>query len=211
VEVATLPAILLKSTAVPLDTLQVEARARDHRDDLRGPDLTHVLSGARMAQLEKMSVSGPGVIRQLAAGLRVRERSSRSVCVESTRRYMSMRDMMTGGNSGGCEMVVVVLDGVVVGNGSQLLAGMNIGHYESIEYVPPVEAGRRYGMEASARGAIVLWTRGFGPHRSEARDPGDGRLQEPGGSAGDTCRLRVCLKASIPGGWDHGQATHSDR
>jgi hypothetical protein len=71
-------------------------------------------------------------------------------------------------------MVVVVLDGIVVGNGSELVSEMQLGHYESIEYLPPVEAGQRYGMEASAKGAIVLWTRGFGPHRSEARDPGGG-------------------------------------
>jgi hypothetical protein len=171
--IVAVPAIVLKATAVPLDTLQVETRKRD-REDLRGAHATYLLSGSRMAQLERASVSGPAAVRQLSAGLRVRETSSRSVCVESTRRYMSMRDMMTGGRSGGCVMVVVVLDGVVVGNGSQILSGMSIGHYESIEYLPPVQAGQLYGMEASARGAIVLWTRGFGPHRSEARNPSGG-------------------------------------
>jgi hypothetical protein len=164
----TIPAIVLSPTATVLDTLRAEARARD---DLRSADLTHVIWGARMAQLEKANVSGRGVIRQLAAGLRVREKPSRAVCVESTRRYISMRDI---GRSPACDMVVVVLDGVVIGNGGQLLGGMQIGHYESIEYVPPVQAGQRYGMEASAKGAVVLWTRGFGPHRSAARDPGGG-------------------------------------
>jgi hypothetical protein len=162
----TIPAIILRSTAVVLDTLHAEARAADR---LRGPDLTHVVYGAHMARLEQANVSGPGVVRQLGAGLRVKETGARSVCVESIRRYMSMRDMLRG--SRGCEMVVVVLDGVVVGNGSHILGGMQIGHYESIEYVPPVQAGQRFGMEASAKGAIVLWTRGFGPHRSAARDP----------------------------------------
>jgi hypothetical protein len=170
----TVPAIVLKSTAITLDTLSVEARARDHREDLRGADLTHVISGARMARLEQANVSGPGVIRQLGAALRVRQKVYESVCVESTRRYMTMRDFMTGGLSDGCNMVVVVLDGTIIGDGSQLLAGMQVGHYESIEYVPPVQAGRQFGMEASAKGAIVLWTRGFGPHRSEARNPGGG-------------------------------------
>jgi hypothetical protein len=165
-EEVMVPAIVLRSTATVLDTLHAEARAADR---LRGADLTHVISGEHMARLEQANVSGPGVVRQLGAGLRVKESGPQSVCVESRRRYMSMRDMLRG--SSGCEMVVVVLDGVVVGNGSHILGGMQIGHYESIEYVPPVQAGRQFGMEASAKGAIVLWTRGFGPHRSAARDP----------------------------------------
>jgi hypothetical protein len=167
-EDVTIPAIVLRSTATVLDTVHAEARAEDR---LRGADLTHVIAGAHMARLEQANVSGPGVVRQLGAALRVRQKVYESVCVESTRRYTTMRDFVTGGLSEGCDMVVVVLDGTIIGDGSELLAGMQIGHYESIEYVPPVQAGRQFGMEASAKGAIVLWTRGFGPHRSAARDP----------------------------------------
>lgn len=166
-----IPAIVLKQTAIALDPLEVDARIRESRIDLEGAHSTFVISSARMAQLERVSASGPRVVRQLAAGLRVRELGSRSVCVESRRRYVSMRDIASGRDAG-CNMVVVVLDGVVVSNGSRLLGGMNVGAYESIEYLPPVQAGQLYGMDASANGAIVLWTRGFGPHRSEARSGG---------------------------------------
>jgi len=42
--------------------------------------------------------------------------------------------------------------------------------FESIEFFTPAEAGNRFGMTASATGALVLWTRGRGPHVSESRN-----------------------------------------
>jgi hypothetical protein len=38
--------------------------------------------------------------------------------------------------------------------------------------VPAPEAGTLFGMEAGANGALVLWTRGRGPHRSPQRNGG---------------------------------------
>lgn len=163
------PAIPLKSVAIVLDTL--EAMGRIH-DDLRGPDLTYVISGERMAQLDRMFVSGGGMVRQLSAGLRVRDGS----CVESRRRYMSLRDIereMVSGRSP-CHMVVFILNGVPVRNGKEIITHFKASEYESVEYVPPIRAGQLYGMEAAANGAIVLWSRGFGPHRSDERNPDGG-------------------------------------
>jgi hypothetical protein len=41
---------------------------------------------------------------------------------------------------------------------------------ESFEYLSPVEAGQQYGLDASANGALVIWTRGRGPHKSPDRN-----------------------------------------
>jgi hypothetical protein len=51
-----------------------------------------------------------------------------------------------------------------------LIRTPGLADYESIEYLTPVEAGHRYGMQASAKGAIVIWTRGRGPNASVARN-----------------------------------------
>jgi hypothetical protein len=46
----------------------------------------------------------------------------------------------------------------------------HLGDFESIEYSPPAEAAQKYGMDAGTYGALLLWTRGRGPHVSDARN-----------------------------------------
>jgi len=167
-----LAAFVLNADVVQLDSIEVQGQRG------AGPSpavvgfsrSSHVMSGERMARLEAGAGSLPTVLRELP-GLRVRELNvggRRIICVESTRRLPSFAPE----DRTRCNSVSFVLDGVVVDitTGTVLLRAPGLGDYESIEYLTPVEAGWRYGMEASANGAVVIWTRGRGPHASAARN-----------------------------------------
>jgi hypothetical protein len=69
-----------------------------------------------------------------------------------------------------CEPVVLVIDGVVTGDPHEPLRSFRLSDMESVELLQPTDAGLQYGLDASANGALVIWTRGRGPHRSEARN-----------------------------------------
>lgn len=73
-------------------------------------------------------------------------------------------------------MVAIVVDGVNTGLRDRAamlyLRSLDLLQFESIQYLSPMEAGFRYGLDAGERGALVLWTRGFGPFASEAREGG---------------------------------------
>jgi hypothetical protein len=73
--------------------------------------------------------------------------------------------------AGGC--VVLVIDGIVMAHGPILVRqtlSEPLSNWESVQYLTPVEAGSRFGLDASARGALLLWSRGRGPHVSEDRN-----------------------------------------
>ncbi|HEX6134126.1 MAG TPA: carboxypeptidase-like regulatory domain-containing protein [Longimicrobiales bacterium] len=174
----TLPALLLQSDAVPLDPVQAEASAQARpqfreRDEIR-PEF--LLAGSRMAELEKVNASPAAVYREL--GLRVRESvtdGGRLFCVQNRRGPNSMR----GGGGSSCEPLAVIVDGMLIGDPTLVLRELKVNAWESIEYLSAIEAAMRFGLHGSASGgAIVLWTRGSGPHRSTSRN-GDSNLREP--------------------------------
>ncbi len=185
---AMIPAFVLQAETVQLDTLQVEAR----RGGVTPQGVvgfsrpSYLLAGERMATLERAGVSFPGAVRQLAAGLRIRDAKlgERSyTCIESHRHVASfMSDFTrlsasrTDPNKTDCQMVAIIIDGVETQMDDvaalRFVKGLHLYDYESIEYLSPVDAGTRYGLQASDRGALVLWTRGSGPHKNEARGGG---------------------------------------
>jgi len=161
-----IPAFVLAPMAIALDTIQATVRSERPAPPVGFSRTSYVLSGERMAVLEQHSVPVHNAVRQLGS-LRVRivRQSGRDLhCIESTRR------MMSSSSSGGCENVAVVVDGVVIGDPMAFIRDTRLYDYESMEYMPPVEAGLLYGLEASANGALVLWTRGRGPHVSTDRN-----------------------------------------
>jgi hypothetical protein len=181
---AVVPAFVLVQEAIPLDTLEVEASrgvvASQGVVGFSRP--SYLLSGERMAELEKTGISFTSAVREIGAGLRVRgvKVGDRNyTCIESSRRTASFRG--GGGSGGSCDMVAIIVDGVDTGldgiGALQFVNYLNLHDYESVEYMTSVDAGTRYGMRASDRGALVLWTRGKGPHKSEARGGGGGREQ----------------------------------
>ncbi|HSJ30258.1 MAG TPA: carboxypeptidase-like regulatory domain-containing protein [Longimicrobiales bacterium] len=166
------PAILLQSEAVALDPVRAEASVErtaeiGERDAIRGE---FVLAGSRMAELEKVNASPAAVYREL--GVRVQEVQTASgvmFCLQSRRGPNSMR----GGGGGSCEQVAVAVDGVLIRDPAMVLRTLKPGAWESIEYLSAVEAGARFGLQGSSSGgAILLWSRGNGPHRNAARDGG---------------------------------------
>ena len=166
-----LPAILLQSEAVALDTVRAEASVESAtgigRDAIR-PEF--VLAGSRMAELEKVNASPAAVYREL--GVRVREVQTASgvmFCLQSRRGPNSMR----GGGGSSCEQVAVAVDGVLIRDPAMVLRTLKLGEWESIEYLSAIDAGARFGLHGSSSGgAILLWSRGTGPHRNAARDGG---------------------------------------
>lgn len=167
------PAFVLTSQTIQLDSVNVEvdSRAPIDRAAVGFARASHVVAGERLATLERQGIRFPSAMRDLGAGLRVREWIGRDgmphVCIESNRRIGSMR----GG--GDCEWPAIVIDGVVLGgNPESTVRTLDLQNFESIEFYTPVEAGTRFGLEASAGGALVLWTRGRGPHVSEKRNGG---------------------------------------
>lgn len=185
-ELRTVPAFVLEDRVIPLEGVDVEVErgAVGERNSVAGRRAS-ILAGGRLAELEENGVSFVSAVRNLTAGVRVRNVmvGERSLpCIESGRGPSSM-----GGSGGGaCRMVSIIIDGVDVGTSGlppddavlylrSLDAGVR--QWESIEYLSPVEAGSRYGLEAGTRGALVLWSRGRGPHRSSARESGE--LDQP--------------------------------
>jgi hypothetical protein len=167
-DTVTLPAIVLEPGPIPLDPIEARA-ARDPAELAVGfARASHLVSGSRMALLERQGARIAAVLREVSA-VRVREliRPRRQICV-TTRRAIS--SMTTGAS--GC--AVVVIDGIPLGrDGPEFLYTLHVSDVESIQFLPPVEAGFRYGMEASANGALEIWTRGRGPHKSDKRNGGD--------------------------------------
>lgn len=162
------PAMLLSSQAVRIESIEATARPEQRRGALDIPVASPAnrITGARLHKLEQMGATPYAAIRELAAGVRIRTyvppAGPPQTCVESTRR-------ISFSAGGPCQNVAVILDGVHIGDAS-FLKGVSLVDYESIEFLSGLEAGVRYGMEASSRGALMLWTRGGGPHRSAARN-----------------------------------------
>jgi hypothetical protein len=163
----SIPAFVLTESAIRLDSIVANVRPDSVGLEVGFSHAAHLVAGARLALLERQGMRMAAVLRQLG-GVRVREitRPPRGICVTSNRAMQPM-------NSGRAVCAVAVVDGVVLGDGSvQFLYQLQAYDVESIQYLPPVEAGLKYGMQASAYGAIEIWTRGKGPHRSDERTGG---------------------------------------
>jgi hypothetical protein len=168
----TIPAIVLVPQAVPLDPIDVTAGRREPPNQVGFSRPSMIVHGERMAMLERNGAKPITVVGEISS-LRLRNMMRYTteggqvirnyVCISSLRRFMDMRQRQ-------CEPVVLIIDGIPVGDPYDGLRNMQLSDLESIELVPPVEAGYRYGPRAAGTGALVVWTRGRGPHRSDARD-----------------------------------------
>lgn len=177
---SVIPAFVLEVTAIPLDTLQVEVTAtRTPSQGIVGfSHPSHVLAGERLATLEQTGISFTTMVRELGPSIRTRgvmvgERNL--TCIETTRRTPVM-SRTPAQERNACDMVAIVIDGVNTGmdvaDALRFVNYLQVSDWESIEYLSPVDAGTLYGTRAAANGALVLWTRGSGPHKSQARGGG---------------------------------------
>jgi hypothetical protein len=166
------PAFVLDSQPIALDTVAVDVDRREvtERAVVGFARASHVVTGERLASLERQGIRFASAMRDLGAGLHIREWVDRDgsprLCIESNRRLPSFSNR----GDGGCDWVAIVIDGVPIGGEESTTRTLSLDTFESIEFFTPVEAGSRFGMRASATGALVLWTRGRGPHVSEARN-----------------------------------------
>jgi hypothetical protein len=178
-----LPAFVLKTAAILLDPVEANARrSSDATAEVGFARASQVIAGARLAQLEQHAARPITLVREIG-GLRVLEYKGPSgepiICIESRRRVMSFQPRATRGQLNfqpPCDWPVIVIDGIKVSDGDnayqahQTFRELQLQDMESFEYMSPVEAGQRYGLQASANGAMVIWTRGRGPHKDPARN-----------------------------------------
>jgi len=152
-----MPALVLKPNVIALDSIEVVAGRRAKSGFSRS---MYQMNGARLASLELHGAYLEDALREMP-GIRM-HRTRGDLCIESPRRVLTFQAGQPS-DLGSCNMIVVVLDGHELLDAGMWLSGMTVDMFESIEYKPPVEAGFRYGLAASAVGALVLWSRGKGP------------------------------------------------
>jgi hypothetical protein len=167
----TVPAMVLKPQVFELDSIEAEARRRRPEPVSVGfSRASHVMAGERLATLEQHGARVLSALRQMT-GVRVVEWNDRNgrarFCVESRRRMVAFNEAPDA-----CHWTVLVVDGIALGTSGaeETMRTFHLRDFESIEYLPPAEAAQKYGMDAGTYGALLLWTRGRGPHVSEARN-----------------------------------------
>lgn len=177
--VLTAPAFVLTRTAIEIDGITVEVSPNPGRpSETESGRATQVLAGDRLAQMDRAGTSFIGAVRQLGGvQLRTVDYRGRSfTCIESGRRLSMFSN--AEGTLAGCDPVAIVIDGRDSGirgeNALNFFRTLRLGDWESIQFLSSVEAGARFGLHASAQGALVLWRRGAGPHQSGARGGGGG-------------------------------------
>jgi hypothetical protein len=87
-----------------------------------------------------------------------------SVCVYARRSARGSDDAGAGGSLPRCPMIAAFVDDVRVSHTVSLLETTRALDLESVELVRAGEAGWRFGMAADGAEALVIWTRGRGPH-----------------------------------------------
>lgn len=162
--------------AVELDAIVVRASTAEARMARAATQAPRVIAGRRLRQAEERTAPVAEVIRQFPS-LRIQEgqfETSDGVeyghCVESSRAMHRYAVIERETNLPWCESIAVVVDGVITIRGLEMLHALPLLEVESIEFLPPLGA-LRWGQRAAVNGALVIWTRGRGPHQAPERDP----------------------------------------
>ena len=164
------PAFVLRAEAVPLKPVEATGAAAANSEKTVGFSRSSmILAGSKMRTLEEHGIPFKSAVLETGS-VQVKEYYARGqlvLCIQSTRRMASF-----SAPAGGCAWPVIVLDGVTLqpGDAEKIVRHLSVPELESIEFLPPVEAAQRYGMNAAANGALVMWSRGRGPYRDAARN-----------------------------------------
>lgn len=163
---------------VRLDPIAVTSSAlASELRDRATPTRVEFVAGADMAFAQARASRVADVLRAFFPGVHVNEGLYSTfenptpepiVCIESGRRLERLQTP-PGIEPPFCDMMVVVVDGVRIYQPGHFLRGLGVDAFESMEVLNPLDAGMRYGTDASNAGALLLWTRGRGPHMSAAR------------------------------------------
>jgi hypothetical protein len=163
--------------AVELDAIVVRASTAESRIARAATQAPRVIAGLQLRRAEERAAGVSEVVRQFP-NLRIREgqfETSDGVeygyCIESSRAMQRYAVVEQQTRLPWCESIAVVVDGVITIRGLEMLNELPLWEVESIEFLPPLGA-LRWGERAALNGALVIWTRGRGPHRDAERDPG---------------------------------------
>jgi hypothetical protein len=159
-----IPAFTLTPSVLTLSPIEVEVRRSGYTPGTGFMGRSRVLSGSRIAEMRTRGFMLEHAIRQIS-GLRIRYFGGGRLCVESTRSSPTFRRPTA---SPACRMVTVVVNDFPYFNAPELLANGTLDNVESVQYMSATDAGFRYGMEAAQNGALILWTRGRGPHATKS-------------------------------------------
>jgi hypothetical protein len=149
---STVPAFVLRVEAVPVKPVEATATAESKTDKPAGFSRSSmVVAGSKMATLEEAGTPFKSAVRETGS-LEVKEYQTPQglvICIQATRRAATF-----SAPAGRCAWPAIVLDGVLLSPSDvqNIVRGLQIAELESIEFLPPVEAGQRYGLAASANG-----------------------------------------------------------
>lgn len=148
-----------------LDPMEVTAN-RVRPAERRRATSAHVITRVQIEQ-RRGGVRHVGDLVRTMPGLNVTEGSQGGIaiglCIESERRYMRGVPSVHISPRDNCEMVKVIIDDYPVFDPGSYLTHLHVNDIESVEFVPPIEGVARYGADA-ARGVLLIYTRGSGPH-----------------------------------------------
>lgn len=177
VEVEPSANILLELHAAPraveLEAIVVRASTPETRMARGNSVSTRILSPDRIREAEERTQGMGDLIRELPS-LQIRQGRFETYdgieygyCVESSRALARMAPPEQESRLPWCEMIAVIIDGIETIRGGEALHMVRVHEIESVEFLPPIGA-MRYGERAAANGALLIWTRGRGPHRETA-------------------------------------------
>jgi hypothetical protein len=179
VEIAEAASMLLELRAAPqaveLDAVVVRASTAEARMARAATQAPRVFAGAYLRLAEERTAQISEVIRQFPS-LSIKEGRFETsdgveygLCVESSRALHRYAVLEKQTLLPWCESIAVVVDGVTAIRGLEQLITLPLWEVESIEFLPPLGA-LRWGQRAAVNGALVIWTRGRGPHRDPERN-----------------------------------------
>lgn len=154
---AVVVAVLVTAEAVRLNEVVVETRSERRREAVRRGTVLRLLTRADIEELQRRT--GPrnvgDLVRRFAPDLTVTSSvrgmlhdQDRSVCIEALQRMK---------RTTGCDMVLVLLDGITIEDPGIILEGMDPDQVESIEFLKPSEGGLRYGTRGG-NGVLIINT-----------------------------------------------------
>jgi hypothetical protein len=164
-------------TAIALEAVVVRVSTPEMRMAKAATQAPRVLAGALLGSAQQRAASIEDVI-QLFPSLRIRHGQfetalgiERGTCIESSRALMRYAIPERQTELPWCEMIAIVIDGAATVRGTEMITMLRLQNVESIEFLPPTGA-LQYGERAALNGALVIWTRGRGPHQDPGRWPG---------------------------------------
>lgn len=161
-------------TAIGLEAVVVRVSTPEMRMAKAASQAPRILAGVQLGDAEERASSLEDVIRWFPS-LQIRHGQfetelgiERGTCIESSRALMRYAIPEKQTPLPWCEMIAIVIDGAPTFRGTEMVAALRLRNVESIEFLPPTGA-LRYGERAALNGALVIWTRGRGPHQDPGR------------------------------------------